>query len=149
MGALSQRLDRHLLVGLDTCVFIYHLERHPSYLTITQRLFSSIERGQLHAVTSVITIMELITRPLSLGQTDAARDYEAVVAHFPHLAIADVDRDVAREAALLRARYGTRAADALQVAAALHTGASGFVTNDRALLRLATALDIIVLDDVS
>ena len=59
----------------------------------------------------------------------------------------DVTRDVARGAAQLRARLGVRPADALQAASALLGGATAFVTNDRALARLAPLLDVIVPDD--
>jgi predicted nucleic acid-binding protein len=57
---------------------------------------------------------------------------------FPLLALADITRDVARQAAQLRAKYNVRPADALQVtAAAPHPAAfrrsksppSGFATN--------------------
>ena len=63
------------------------------------------------------------------------------------LTIADVTRDVARRAAQLRARFGIRPADALQIGASLVHGATGLVTNDRRLRRLACAVDVIVLDE--
>ena len=91
--------------------------------------------------------MELIVRPWQLGQPAVAREYEALLVHFPHLALADVTRDVARRAAQLRARYRLRPAVALQVATALVHEATAFVSNDRGLARLAPLLDIIILDD--
>jgi len=92
--------------------------------------------------------MELTVRPWQLDRPAGAREYEALLAHFPHLTLADVTRDVARQAAQLRARYRLRPADALQVATALVHGATAFVTNDRLLTRLAPALDVVVLDDL-
>jgi predicted nucleic acid-binding protein len=44
-----------------------------------------------------------------------------------------VDRDQIRSAAQLRARYGVRTPDALQLAAALSTRCTAFLTNDRRL----------------
>ena len=61
--------------------------------------------------------------------------------------LADVTRDVARRGGQLRARYHVRPADALQVATALLHEATAFVTNDQKLARLATELDIVVLED--
>jgi predicted nucleic acid-binding protein len=78
-----------------------------------------------------------------------AREYEALLVHFPNLTLADVTRDVARRAAQLRARYRVRPADALQAATALVHGATAFVTNDRRLVRLEPVLDVIVLEDFS
>jgi len=31
MESSRERLDRHAILGLDTVIFIYHLEAHPRY----------------------------------------------------------------------------------------------------------------------
>jgi len=77
-----------------------------------------------------------------------AREYEVLLAHFPHLSLMDVTRDVARRAAQLRAEYRLRPAGALQNGTALVHGATAFVSNDRALLRLTPTLDVVILDDL-
>lgn len=147
MDRLSERLADHAVIGLDTNVFIYHLEAHPRYQSLTQELLAGVQAGRWTAVTSTVTMMELTVRPWQLGRPAVAREYEVLLVHFPHLALADVTRDVARRAAQLRARYRLRLADALQVATALVHRATAFVTNDRRLTQLAPILDIIVLDD--
>ena len=147
MGYLSERLAGHTAIGLDTSVFIYHLEAHPRYLPLTQELLSGVQAGQWPAITSTVTLMELTVRPWQLERPGVAREYEALLVHFPHLTLADVTRDVARRAAQLRAGYRLRPADALQVATALLYDATAFVTNDRPLARLASILDIVILDD--
>ncbi len=149
MGRLREQLARHAVIGLDTAIFIYHLEAHPRYLPLTQELLAGIEAGRQTAVTSTITVMELTVRPWQLGRPAVAREYEALLVHFPHLTLADVTRDVARRAAQLRAHYRLRPADALQVATALVHQATAFVTNDRGLARLVPLLDIIILDDLT
>jgi predicted nucleic acid-binding protein len=58
-----------------------------------------------------------------------------------------VDRDVARAAAQLRAKYNVAPPDALQVAASLNYGAKAFLTNDRRLSRLQDLIDVLVMDD--
>jgi predicted nucleic acid-binding protein len=147
MDRLSERLADHAVIGLDTNVFIYHLEAHPRYQLLTQELLAGIQAGRQTAVTSTITVMELTVRPWQLDRPAVAREYEVLLVHFPHLTLADVTRDVARRAAQLRARYHLRPADALQVATALVHGATAFVTNDRRLRQLAPILDITILDD--
>ena len=82
-----------------------------------------------------------------MGRESAAREYEAVLVHFPNLSVVDVDRNVARAAAQLRAKYNVTPPDALQVAASLSFGAKVFLTNDRRLSRLQELIDILVLDD--
>ncbi len=144
-----ERLAAHTIIGLDTSVFIYHLEAHPAYLPLTQELLAGVEAGRWTAVTSTVTIMELTVRPWQVGRPAVARAYEVLLVHFPHLTVADVTRDVARRAAQLRARYRIRPADAIQVATALVHEARAFVTNDRQLTRLSPVLDVVMLDDFS
>ena len=147
MERLRERLANHAIIGLDTSIFIYHLEGHPRYLPLTQELLAAVQAGRQTAITSTVTAMELTVRPWQAGRPAVAREYEALLVHFPHLTLADVTRDVARRAVQLRARHRIRPADALQVATALAHGATAFVTNDRRLMRLSPELDTIVLDE--
>jgi predicted nucleic acid-binding protein len=134
-------------IGIDTPIFIYHLESHPAYLPLTQALLSSIEAGMKKGMTSTVTIMEINIRPLQLGRPEIAIKYEALLANFPNFSLIDINRDVARRAAQLRAQYSLRRADALQVAACQVNGAQVFVTNDRRLAQLKAEIEIIVLQD--
>jgi predicted nucleic acid-binding protein len=142
-----KQLVNHNIVGLDTSIFIYHFEAHPRYLPLTQKLLTGVQAGQWTAITSIITVMELTVHPWQMGRSSVAREYEALLIHFPNLTLVDVNRDVARRAAQLRAHYNVRPADALQVATALLEGATTFVTNDRKLTWLSQEIEIIVLDD--
>jgi len=147
MGRLAERLRSFSIVGLDTAIFIYHFEKNPIYLPLTRELFSGIEMGERTGVTSTITLMEIIVKPLTLGQINVARKYEAMLVNFPNLDIIDLDRDVIRQAARLRAEYRIRPPDALQAGASLLYGAEVFITNDRLLERLRDKLDVIIMDD--
>jgi predicted nucleic acid-binding protein len=144
---LISRLQAHDVIGLDTAIFIYHFEAHPRYLPLTTAALSGVAQGERQGVTSVITLMELTVRPHQLERPAVAQHYEALLSHFPHLTMVNVDRAVARRAAELRGRYRVRPADALQVAASLVYGATAFLTNDRRLARLQPLIDIILLDD--
>lgn len=147
MDRLIQRLKKLEVVGVDTPLFIYHLEANKKYSNLTQKSFSSMENGSWHGVTSIITLMEINVHPWRVGREDVARKYETLLMNFPNLEIVDIDRDIARVAAQLRARFDIRPPDALQVASSLVTGARGFLTNDRRLSGLQSIAEIIVLDD--
>jgi predicted nucleic acid-binding protein len=147
MDHLSERLRQFKVVGLDTSIFIYHFEANAKYLPLTRQLLSGIEKGEQKGVTSAITLMEMIVKPLSLGLIDVARKYEAMLANYPNLSIVDIDRDIIRQAARLRAEYRIRPPDALQVGACLFYGAEVFITNDGLLRRLQGELEVLVLDD--
>ncbi|MBK9715381.1 MAG: PIN domain-containing protein [Kouleothrix sp.] len=58
-----------------------------------------------------------------------------------------IDAVVADQAAELRASYGLRTPDALQIAAALAAGCTAFLTNDARLQRV-TELRVLVLDEL-
>jgi len=147
MERLIQKLTKAGSVGIDTPVFIYHIEAQEKYTVLTQKIFSSMENGKWQGITSAITLMEINVHPWRAGREDVARKYEALLVNFPHLEIVNIDRDVARVAAQLRARFDIRPPDALQVAASLTMGVRGFLTNDRRLSVLQSLTDIIVLDD--
>jgi predicted nucleic acid-binding protein len=148
MVDLAEILNGHERIALDTAVFIYHLEQHPRYTSLTHYLFSGIEAGKWASLTSVITLMELTVRPWQLGRPDVAYRYESVLARFPNLCLLDVTRQAARQAAQLRAVHRLRPADAIQAATALIGGATLLVTNDRDMIRLSDELKVVVLEDL-
>jgi predicted nucleic acid-binding protein len=147
MDEFSKRLAKAKVIGLDTPIFIYFLENNERYGPLAQLTLNGIEKGKWQGITSTITLMEITIRPWQLGRESAAREYEAVLVHFPNLSIVDVDRNVARAAAQLRAKYKVSPPDALQVAASLSFGAKAFLTNDKRLSRLQELIDVLVLDD--
>ncbi len=147
MDKLSKQLAKAKVIGLDTPIFIYFLENNEQYGELARITINGIEKGKWEGVTSTITLMEITVRPWQLGREAAAREYEAVLVHFPNLSIVDVDRKVVRAAAQLRAKYNVPPPDALQVAASLSYGAKAFLTNDKRLAKLQELIDVIVLDD--
>jgi predicted nucleic acid-binding protein len=147
MGRITQRLAQVSKIAIDTAIFIYHLEAHPSYHLLTREIFSGIEQGRWQGISSTITLMEINVKPIQLGRLEVARQYEALLVNFPNLSIFDITRDVARIAARIRADFRVRSPDALQVATALIHGAEIFITNDQQLSRLQTIIDVIILDD--
>ncbi len=147
MERFARRLASLSVVGLDTAIFIYHLEENPTYLPLTQILFNGIEAGEHRGITSALTLMEIIVKPLALGREAIARQYETLLANFPNLEIADLNRDVIRRAAQIRAAYRIRTPDALQIAAGLIHRVQAFITNDRRLEQFSEELEIIILDD--
>ncbi len=125
MGGLREKLASAGVVGLDTSIFIYQLEANPTYATLTKTVFENLEAGKFQGVTSTITLMELTVLPWRMGHENIAREYEALLVNFPNLSIVDIDRNVARLAAKLRADFNVSPADALQVAASLASWRKG------------------------
>ena len=115
-------LSRHRRVGLDTVLFIYHLEGTEPYSRFTTKLFTALSQGGFSAVASSLVFTELLVRPFGLGDEGKIRACEVFLKGLPGLEIHPVDERVAKEGARLRARYGLRAPDVLHLATALVHG---------------------------
>jgi len=146
MADLVAELRRHERVGLDTPVFIYHIEAAEPFAAPAGEALDELARAAFVGLTSVLTLMEISVKPLQLDRPDVAAEYEVLLANYPNLLVASIDRTGARQAAELRARHRLRPADALQIAVCLENGATAFLTNDRELRRV-TELQIVVLAD--
>lgn len=142
---LARFLARHSRIGLDTSLFIYHLNDHPQYRHLTALIFQWVQRRGHSAVTSTITMTELLVHPYRANDIDQVNDIYALASTFPNLEWRPPTLAVADDAARLRAAYGLRTPDALQVAAALASGATGLASNDAALARVRE-LDVFLLD---
>jgi predicted nucleic acid-binding protein len=131
LGALTEALRDHAIVGLDTSVFIYQLEDSERYASVAEEALDAVAHGLFDGVTSVLTLMEVSVRPVQLGRDDVADDYERRISSYPNLRVIDIDPAIARRAAGLRATYRLKPADALQVAACIEHGATAFITTAR------------------
>ena len=63
MASLKQRLAGDQIIGLDTSIFIYHLEGNEVYMPLTRQVLEAVENGQCQGVVSTITLMELTVQP--------------------------------------------------------------------------------------
>jgi predicted nucleic acid-binding protein len=135
-------------LGLDTAPVIYFVEAFPRHDALVTNVFSRVAEAQLVAVTSVITLAEVLVQPVQRGQRELQAAYTRLLRHSANFELLPVDIAVAEHAAELRARYRLRMPDALQVATALAGGCQAFLTNDHALTRV-TDLRVLVLDDLT
>ena len=133
MEQLEQALTGHEIIGLDTAPFIYLWERHPRYFMLSETLFRHLKKPGVQGVTSIITLIEVCVLPQRQGRRDLVHAYERALCHSQQVQMRSVDTVLARRAVSLRADYGIRVPDALQIAAALEAGATAFVTNDQRL----------------
>ena len=145
MKALQDFLKNHSVIGLDTSLFIYHLEDHPRYSPLTEIIFSALENGINKGVTSYLTLMEILVKPKTEGLLQVARDYEYYLTTFPNLTFYEMGLDVARKASDVRSTDRIKAPDAIQLATAILCGATAFLTNDKIFERVK-GVDILILD---
>ncbi len=144
---LRDFLRRHRRIALDTSIFIYHLEPNPKYLACTDYIFSWLERSESMAVTSTITMTELLVLPYRDGDEQRANDFYGLLSTYPNLDWIPPNLEIADLAARMRALHRLRTPDALQAATASHWQATGLITND-AVFRRVEGFRTLVLDDL-
>ena len=107
-------LRRHRRIALDTSVFIYQLEANARYLALTDQIFTWIERPGGKAVTSTITMTELLVQPYRAADQQQADEFYVLLSTYPNLEWIAPNLEIADRAAKLRALHGLRTPDALQ-----------------------------------
>jgi predicted nucleic acid-binding protein len=138
-------LRRHCRIALDTSVFIYQLEANVRYLALTDSIFSWMEREGHEAVTSTITMTELLVPSYRDKDEHRVDAFYGLLSTYPNLQWIAPDLETADLAAKLRAAHRLRTPDALQAATAIGARAMGFVTNDPVFERIEE-IDTAILD---
>ncbi len=134
------------VVGIDTAPLIYLIERHPIYRPIIRPFFEALDRGDFRAVTSTISLVEVLVHPLRRKDSNLAQQYREILLASESLTTIPLDSAVAERAAALRADHQLKTPDAIQLATSVHAGATYFLTNDDRLPQLPH-LQMLVLDD--
>lgn len=136
------RLSR--VTAIDSNIFIYHFQAHPAYLSLTTELFKSIEMKHFRAVTSSLTLTEVLGYKQS---AEIINQLEQAFEEVTNLSLIEVNKSIAKDAARIRREYGFKLADAVQLATALSAKAKVFITNDERLKKFKE-LKIILLSEL-
>ena len=144
---LEDFFERHRKIGLDTSVFIFEIEGNPRYIKLVNPIFVWLDGPKGRAVTSTITMMELLVQPYRLSDIDRVNKLYALLSTYPHLEWIEPTLEIADLAARLRAEYNLKTPDALQAATALACQATGFISNDAAFKRVG-GLEVLILDEM-
>ena len=133
---LRSFLGRHQRIALDTSVFIYQLEANNRYSNLTDEVFAWLERASHAAVTSTITMTELLVQPYRMADDRQVDEFYALLSTFPNLDWVAPSLLIADTAARIRATHRLRTPDALQAATAIHSDTTGLITNDSVFERV-------------
>lgn len=131
MGRVSDLAGQQ--VYLDTNIFIYALEGYSEFAPALAELFGAIDRSEIRAVTSELTLAEALIKPFMDGSIERQLAYQQSLQSSPGLTLVPVSRTVLVEAARLRAAHSFRLPDAIHVATARLTHCATFISNDKRL----------------
>jgi predicted nucleic acid-binding protein len=147
IGRLRAFLRHHGRIALDTSVFIYQLEANARYLSLTDHIFAWIEQPHSKAITSTITMTELLVQPYRNFEESRVDEIYGLLSTYPNLDWVAPSIEIADLAARIRALYRLRTPDALQAATAAAVNVTGLITNDPVFERVEQ-FETLVLDRV-
>jgi predicted nucleic acid-binding protein len=132
---------------IETAPLIYYVEEHPTYVVRMDAIIKAIEANSIAAVSSVITLTEVLSLPIRVGNIALEQEYRDILLYSQEYSLVAVSAQIAETAADLRARYNLRTPDALHVATALAVQCDALLTNDTAIRRV-TELRVLLLDEL-
>ncbi|MDP3089321.1 MAG: PIN domain-containing protein [Nitrospira sp.] len=145
-GTLVDRLRGKRCICLDTNVLIYFVQQTPQYISIVDPLFIHLSAANLPAISSYLTLLEVMVHPLRNGNRSMACQYRDILLNSNNIRLLPLEQTIAEHAAEIRARFNFKTPDCIQLATAVRERADVFVTNDSQLKRFSD-LEVLVLDD--
>jgi predicted nucleic acid-binding protein len=131
---LSDELGQINTVFIDTAPIIYYIEAHPQFGPLAKEVISALQSGELIAFSSVITLTEVLPKPIEAGNEKLAKRFAEFLKYGKSFSLIEISADIAERAGRLRGKYpNLRTLDAIQISAAIDIGADAFLTNDKRL----------------
>jgi len=120
---------------------------HPKFGPLARQVVHRFSPGEARAFTSVVTLTEVLPKPVAAGNEALAGKFLDFLSHTRNLDLIEITTGIAEQAGRLRAKYrALRAADAIQVAAAIRAGSDTFISNDQRLKQV-NELRVLLLAD--
>lgn len=135
-------------VYLDTNCFIYSVEKLDPYASWLVPVWEQAAAGRFLVVTSVLTLLECLVKPMHQGDATIRKIYEELLTESAEVRLLEVDARVAARAAAIRASNKLRTPDSIHAASCLEAGAKLFITNDLQV-RTVPDLPVVVLKQLS
>ena len=115
---------------LDTSCFIYLIENHPQFALPLRSVFSDLGKKKIQAVTSVVTVAEVLVKPMELNRDDLVTKYHELFTQVESLRVVAPSYNTARETASIRSQHKFTLMDSFQLALAKEHNCKTFLTND-------------------
>lgn len=123
-------------IYVDTNVFVKAFESTGASSDHAWHILDAVTDGRIRAVTSELTLAELLPKPLELGSKLLVDLYSGLIKTEGNLLVVPVSKMILIGSAHLRAVHApTRLPDAIHIATALESGCIAMVSDD---LRLRT-----------
>jgi predicted nucleic acid-binding protein len=134
------------IVFFDSPPFIYVFEEKQPYKKLLEPVFYAVDNGTIRAVSSRITVIEVLTKPYRFGQWNLAERYREVFSHQSNIGMLSLTQKTADLAAQIRGKHGLKTPDAIQWATAMLHKVDYFLTNDQGF-KIVNDDRILIIDD--
>jgi predicted nucleic acid-binding protein len=152
MGSSTLKLSNAIksihLLAIDTAPIIYFIERKEPYFSLMKHIIQRIDSGKINAVSSVITLTEVLIQPYRLEKQTLADEYSNLLMNSSYFTLIPIDIKTANLAAKIRAQYNLRTPDAIQVSTAINLDCDAFLSNDLTFKRI-NDIKILILDELA
>jgi predicted nucleic acid-binding protein len=144
---ISSDLNQINSIFIDTAPVIYYIEAHPQFGPLAKEVVNEFQTGSLNAFSSVITLTEVLPKPIEAKDEKLARKFSEFLKRGKNFNLMEITASIAERAGRLRGYYpDLRTVDAIQIAAAIEAGADAFLTNDIKLKQIKE-IKVLVLKD--
>ena len=124
-------------IFIDTAPIIYFVEEHPDFGRKVKDIFKELHFGQIEVYTSVITLTEVLPKPVQTGNQKLVEQFIRLLKNRKNFYLNDISKEIAINAGELRGKYRfLKSMDALQLAVALDKKVDVFLTNDYKLKQI-------------
>ncbi|BAQ62908.1 hypothetical protein GM3708_3314 [Geminocystis sp. NIES-3708] len=134
-------------IYLDTNIFIYAVEGYEEYLEHLDLLFNYLEYGLLQAITSELSLSEVLVKPMIDKNINLQNIYQDMIQNSSSLEVINIDRKILIESAKIRSKTKIKLPDSIHGATAILNNCSDFLTNDKQL-NLLPDINVIILEDL-
>jgi predicted nucleic acid-binding protein len=147
MTTLADELSKLNTIFIDTAPIIYYIEAHPHFGPLAKEVVDAFQSGRLIAFSSVITLAEVLPKPIQMGQERLAKKFSEFLKKGQNLNLIEISADIAEKSGQLRGKYPMiKGLDAIQLSSAIEVRADAFLTNDYKLKRVEE-VKVLVLKD--
>lgn len=133
---------------LDSNIIIYGVEGFENFRAMLLDLFQAIRSQTVQAITSELTLAEVLVKPFAEKNSVAIKTYNELLQSRPSFEVLPVTRSILGYSARLRADLGVKLPDAIHLATALSAECQFFCTEDR-ILRTPPPLKLLRVADLA
>jgi len=114
---------------------------------LVKEVVDSFQSGRLTAFSSVVTLAEVLPKPIEYGDEKLAKKFVEFLKYGRNFNLIEISAGMAEKAGSLRGQYpNLKTVDAIQISTAIYAGADAFLTNDKKLKQIREIPTLVLAD---